>query len=210
MKTAPDARQMDAYRQQMLEMYRLASSPAIPAEEENWLDERYPEPNIAQDKAAMAPPEEALIAPSSPPPPTETPSLAESPSVDSPTFVGYLRVFTFAGGGAEPIAGARAVITLPEETGETVYANLVTDQDGFTPVVALPTVDPALTLQPGGAKPYIAYSIRITADGFQSVEHRDIPVYGNNYVTLPVALIPLLPNGEERTQEFVSGGPANL
>ena len=91
------------------------------------------------------------------------------------------------------------------------YANLITDRDGFTPIIALPTVDPALTLQPGPIQPYVAYNIRVTADGFQPVEHHNVPVYGDNYVTQPVAMTPIIPGEDANdTQEFNSGGPTNL
>ena len=125
--------------------------------------------------------------------------------------MGYLRVFTFTGGGAEPIEGARVIVTQPTGDTPTVFANLTTDRDGFTPVIALPSVDPALTLRPGVAQPYITYAVRVTADGFQPVEHRNIPVYGDNYVTQPVAMTPTLPGRDaDNTQEFTSGGPTNL
>lgn len=199
MKNTPDSNTMEAYRRQMMEMYRKStpSPPPITAEE-NWLDSRYPEPNIQRDKEAIAPLQTAPAPPS-------------TPQADSPAFVGYLRVYAFAGGGAEPIAGARVVVTRPDGDGQTVYANLTTDADGFTPVIALPSVDPALTLRPGSVQPYVTYAVRITADGFQPVEHRNIPVYGDNYVTQPVAMTPILPGqNADNTQEFTSGGPTNL
>ena len=196
MNRTPDTAAIEAYRRQMMEMYHQfsPSSPAVPTEE-NWLNDRYPEPNIEQDKKALEPP---------------VPVTEPSPQPTTTDFVGYLRVFAFTAGGAEPIAGARVIVTRPQGATQTIYANLTTDRDGFTPVVALPTVDPALTLQPGAAQPYVTYAIRVTADGFQSVEHTNIPVYGDNYVTQPVALTPILPGQSADTQEFTSGGPTTL
>lgn len=194
-KPTPDSDVMDAYRRQMLEMYRKAT-PSSPAEtaEENWLDSRYPLPNIPQDKEAVTVP---------------TP-VAETPP-PSPNFVGYLRVYAFTGGGAEPIANARVIVTRPTDDRQTIYANLTTDADGFTPVIALPSVDPALTLQPGTTQPYVTYTIRVTADGFQPAEHRNVPVYGNNYVTQPVAMTPIvIGNTDDSGQVYTSGGPENL
>ena len=197
MNHTPDTAAIEAYRRQMMEMYRQStpSSPAVA--EDNWLDDRYPEPNIKRDKEAITPPE---------PEPEPTPP-SDTATAD---FVGYLRVFAFTAGGAEPIAGARAIVTRADGDTQTVYANLTTDRDGFTPVIALPTVDPALTLQPGVAQPYVTYAVRVTADGFQSVEHTNIPVYGDNYVTQPVALTPILPGQSTDTQKFTSGGPTTL
>ncbi len=198
MTYTPDNDVMEAYRRQMLEMYQKATpSPAPITTEDNWLDSRYPEPNIEQDKTAISPS-------------TPEPNLQPAP-LDTADFVGYLRVFAFTGGGAEPIEGARVIVTQSTEGTPTIFANLTTDRDGFTPVVTLPSVDPTLTLRPGVAQPYVTYAVRVTADGFQPVEHRNIPVYGDNYVTQPVALTPILPGKDaNNTQEFTSGGPANL
>ena len=195
MNHSPDNNTIENYRRQMMELYRQStpSPTAVPAEE-NWLDSRYPEPDIERDKAAVAPPQ---------PQPTPPPDTAD--------FVGYLRVFAFTGGGAEPIEGARVIVTQPTGDTPTIFANLTTDRDGFTPVITLPSVDPALTLRPGVAQPYVTYAVRVTADGFQPVEHRNIPVYGDNYVTQPVAMTPILPGKDaDNTQEFTSGGPTNL
>ena len=190
-KSIPDANLVDAYRRQMMEMSRR-SVPPPPAEtaEDNWLDERFPEPNIPQDKAVI------------------TQATPEPPPSD---FIGYLRIYAFTGGGAEPIVGARVIVTRPDEDYQTIYANLTTDEDGFTPVISLPSVDPALSMRPSTVQPYVAYTIRVTADGFQPIEHRNVPVYGNNYVTQPVAMTPIIPGTDaNRTQEFTSGGPTNL
>lgn len=205
MKNTPDNHTMEAYRRQMMEMYQKAApSPAPATEEDNWLDSHYPEPNIERDKAAIAPPPNASM-------PDSDPVPEPTPPTEVADFVGYLRVYAFTGGGAEPIAGARVVVTRPDGDGQRVYANLTTDGDGFTPVIALPSVDPALTLRPGTVQPYVTYAVRVTADGFQPIEHNNIPVYGNNYVTQPVAMTPILPGGDaDNTQEFTSGGPANL
>ena len=206
MNHTPDSNVMDTYRRQMMEMYRLATpSPAAVPAEDNWLDSRYPEPNIQQDKEAIA-----SISPDLEPEP-EPQSQPTPPPSEPAEFVGYLRVFAFTGEGAEPIVGARVIVTKPDGETQNVFANLTTDGDGFTPVIALPSVDPALTLRPGNAQPYVTYAVRVTADGFQPVEHRNIPVYGDNYVTQPVAMTPILPGKDaDTTQEFTSGGPANL
>ena len=198
MTYTPDNDVMETYRRQMLEMYQKATLSSSPTTaEDNWLDNRYPEPNIEQDKAAIV---------SSTPEPNPQPVPP-----DTADFMGYLRVFAFTGNGAEPISNARVIVTRPDGDIQTIFANLTTDQDGFTPVIALPSVDPTLTLRPGVAQPYVTYAVRVTADGFQPVEHRNIPVYGDNYVTQPVAMTPILPGRDaDNTQEFTSGGPTNL
>ena len=198
-KKPPAAEQVERYRQEMLDMYRQ-KQPAAPPQPESqqgtWLDERYPLPDPVADRVQ----EEA-----------ETPAPSEAPPLNESPFVGYLRIFVFTANGAEPLAGARVTVTRPGEGGQVLYANAVTDIDGFTPVIPLPTVDPAFSLQPDGPQPFVAYDIRIAADGFRPAVHENVPIYGNNYVTQPVSLVPLLPGEpEEDASLFQSGGPANL
>jgi len=208
-KSAPSPALMDEYRRQMMEMHRRAAPlpPPPPPAEENWLDSRYPEPHFEQDRAAMVPQAEETPLPEPPAPPedpeipTPAPPIAESP------FVGYLRVFTSTSNEAEPIEGALVTVS----RGDTLYANSTTNRDGYTPVIPLPSVDPDLTLQPGGPQPYVSYTIRVNAEGFRPVRFENVPIYGNNYVTQPVALLPLLPGADpDAMQDFASGGPANL
>ena len=187
-ENSPSPTLVEEYRRQLLAMQRHA---APSPREENWLDSRFPEPNIERDKAAVAPTDNDVPAP----------PITESP------FVGYLRVFAYTADEAEPLANARVVVSRDG----TLYANAATDRDGYTPVIALPTVDPALTLQPGTTRPYVAYDIQVNRDGFRGALHENVPIYGNNYVTQPVVLLPLLPNADpDAVQDFVSGGPANL
>ena len=191
-KDSPDTARIEDYRQQMLDMYRdaIPPSPNISVDS-NWLETHYPEPDIEKDKALIA----------------ASPSSSEP--IPPPVYVGYLRVYTFTANGAEPIQRARVIITQSDVASQSIYANLTTDRDGFTPTIFLPSVDPALTLRPGTTKPYVAYNINVTADGFQPVEHRNVPIYGDNYVTQPIALLPLIPGYFDK-QTFVSNGPTNL
>ena len=203
----PEPALVEAYRQQMLAMQRQQSSASpsadaapAPETEETWLDRRFPLPDLERDRAAMA---VMPLDPSTDEPPTEAPS--ESP------YVGYLQVFVFTGNEAEPLPGARVVITRPQEGRDIPYANLQTDRDGLTPIIPLPTVDPTLTLRPGTEQPYVPYTIRVSRAGFSTAEHQNVPVYGNNYVTQPAPLYPLLPGeGADAVRYYVSGGPVNL
>lgn len=194
-KAVPSPALVEQYRRQMLEMM---PKPA-PAQTDNWLDARFPEPDFTRDREAVILPVQA--APAASPPQLSEPAAPETP------FIGYLRVFVFTGEGAELLENARVAVYRDD----AVYANVTTDRDGFTPVLPLPSVDPALTLVPGNAAPYTAYDITITADGYAGVRHRNVPVYGNNYVTLPTALYPLLPGEDpDSMRDIQSGGPSNL
>ena len=181
------AEEIERYRQEMMALYQR------------------------QTVAAQAEPTSPTAPPTPPPTPPQESEQPSLPPIAENPFIGYVRVFAFTASEAEPLQGARVTVSRSEEGGEVLYANTETDADGFTPVIPLPTVDPALSLRPGGAQPFIPYDIRVTADGFRPVIHRNVPIYGNNYVTQPAALVPLLPGGENSdTQQFQSGGPADL
>ncbi len=180
-----------------------------------------PTPDFRRDLAAMATTAGETVTPDSDPtfPYTDEDLNGESPFPTEPTtptdqgapaHVGYLRVYAFSAGGAQPLAGARVAVSRRQEDSETLYANLLTNRDGYTPVIALPTVNPALSLTPGNGQPYIAYDIQVAAEGFTSAFYDNVPIYGGTYVTQPAALEPLLPGGDGKPNIFTSGGPENL
>ncbi|MBE6778596.1 MAG: carboxypeptidase regulatory-like domain-containing protein [Ruminococcaceae bacterium] len=140
----------------------------------------------------------------SPAPPEETPENAP--------YIGFLQVFAFTGAGAQPIEGARVIVSRPLDGGEQLYANTQTDRSGLTPVIPLPSVDPAMTLQPSPDKtPYVAYDIQVSALGYTPVVYENVPVYGGNGVTQPAALTPLAIGDTGDIRKFYrSGGPDNL
>lgn len=199
----PSPALVEQYRRQMMALYgqQPPSQPTARPSEENWLDNRFPEPDILRDRENI--PSQELQEPPVPDtaPEPEPPPIAETP------FVGYLRVFVFTGNRAEPLPDVQVTVT----RGDTVFANTVTDRDGYTQVIPLPSVNPELTLTPGIVTPYVTYDIVVNADGFRPVRYENVPVYGNNYVTQPVSLLPVVPGQDpEEMQDFVSGGPANL
>ncbi len=229
---------IEEYTRRLMDTYRTATpkppekSPADP-----WLEEHFPVPNIERDKAAMpvmatpAPPTENAP----PPAPPEVPPAANAdpqfpytdedlngevprdeqipapPAIGESPYIGYMRVFVFTGQTAEPIEGAVVTVTRPQESGDELYATAVTNPDGFTPVLPLPSVSPALTMRPDIPFPYVTYDIRVSAPGFRPVIYENVPIYGNNYVTQSAGLLPLIA-GQDATKPIVirSGAPANL
>ncbi len=139
------------------------------------------------------------------------PEDAPAPPEEGPApHTGYLRVYVFGAAGAQPLENARVAVSRPQGDSETLFANLSTNRDGFTPVIPLPTVDPALSLTPDGGTPYVLYNIAVSADGFVPALYDNVPIYGETYVTQPAALTPLRPGEENPTAIFESGGPENL
>ncbi|MBQ5841478.1 MAG: carboxypeptidase regulatory-like domain-containing protein [Clostridia bacterium] len=228
------------YRQELLELHakRPTEAPLPAPVTDNWLDDRFPQPDILRDRAALTParpvaeePQEApqtvaVISPAveaeeAPTYPYTDEDLngqvprdeqPAPPTVEAPAYTGYLRVFVFTGDTAEPLAGARVTVTRPaDEEGDILFASTTTDIDGFTPVISLPSVSPALTMQPGNVQPYVTYNIHVNADGFSPTVYENVPVYGDNYVTQPAAMVPTVEGqGPNDTRIFPSQGPADL
>lgn len=205
-----------------------ADMPAkMSAQEENWLERDFPLPDPEKDRQRLA--EEVKTAPAADAPLPSfpytdqqlrgaipvplTPPIFEKEAEKPPeyaSFEGFLRVFVFTGQEAEPLAGAAVTVTRQEGEREQLYATAVTDRNGQTPLLSLPSVDPAQTLRPGVAKPFVSYDVRVHADGFFTAIYRDIPVYGGSRVTQSAGLYPLIPGADATPLVFRSGGPADL
>lgn len=146
---------------------------------------------------------EVPVPPQPAPPPVATPPEAAP-------FEGYLRVFVYTGQTAEPLPGANVTVSRDVDGSTVLFANTVTDRDGLTPVIVLPSVDPKGTMRPGVTKPYVPYTVRVNADGFYTSIYENIPVYGGNALTQPAGLYPLIPGADDTPFVFRSGGPADL
>lgn len=223
---------IEEYNRQLMETYRQQPKAPPKATENQWLDEQYPLPDIERDRAALAatvtPTEQTPPAEQAPPPPADTPQFPYTdedlngevprgddapapPEIGPSPYVGYLRVFVFTGQTAEPLQGATVSVTRRRGENDDLYATATTDIDGFTPILPLPSVNPALTMRPDIPSPYIAYDIRVDAVGFQPVIYENVPIYGNNYVTQSASMLPLVA-GQDPTvpRIFRSGAPTNL
>ncbi len=211
---------IEQYNRELMALYRQQTpAPATP-EPDSRFEEHYPLPDVERDRQAIltSPPQPSDDTPAFPyndeglneeaPRPEDAPSPSEE---GTPPHIGYLQVFAFTGNEAEPLPGARVIVTRPSDTTELLYANTITDRSGLSPVIPLPSVDPALTLEPGNTEPYIAYNIQVSALGFSPVLFESVPVYGGNGVTQPAALVPLIPGDNGNIPRvFRSRGPADL
>lgn len=228
---------IEEYNRQLMNTYRQQPKTPPPTEKQ-WLDKEFPLPDIERDRMAMvmaemphaeesAPAEQAQIQ-EQPTPPSDTPQFPytdedlngevprgdetpATPNIGPSPYVGYLRVFVFTGQAAEPLQGATVSVTRERGDQNDLYATAVTDIDGFTPVLPLPSVNPELTMRPDIPTPYIAYDIRVDALGFQPVIYENVPIYGNNYVTQSASMLPLIPGQDPNVPRvFRSGAPTNL
>lgn len=158
----------EAYKEQLLKTF--SKSPAIPV-------------NVP----TVAPP------PAESPPPVAVPAQTETAPIDAPCRLGdhcgLLAVNVTTAKGALPIAGAHISVT--DENG-AIMAFLTTDISGKTHAISLPTPPESLSENPENTlKPYAAYNVLVTAEGFYPVEVLKIPIFDTVQSIQPIDLVPL-------------------
>lgn len=89
-----------------------------------------------------------------------------------------------------PIKNAKATVSKP--IGYDTYLSQIkmTDENGKTEPIPLPSRSPDLSLQPGYPVPYTIYNLTVEAPGYYTVEVLDIPIFPGVTSIQPVNLIP--------------------
>jgi len=124
-----------------------------------------------------------------------------------PMAIGYLLIQARTAHDAVPLSGVKIRIT--DMDSNTLY-NLITDENGETPVISLETMDKSFSQTPYyNGIPFTSYSVYAQAPGFDSLLVSDIPIYDGETAVLPVALTPMRRTQRQSvTQEISIGKPA--
>ncbi len=102
----------------------------------------------------------------------------------------YIRAFT--AGGALPVEGVLVRIRGANEENRLVEYSLLTDRDGLTTRVTLPTPAKNYSLSSGAAEmPYAIYDVEIFGGGFYRKRFFNVTVFADTESFQPVAMIPL-------------------
>lgn len=115
---------------------------------------------------------------------------------------GYLRFAVTSADGTIPIDDAIVyVYTDPEEgsEGQLLYT-LVTNIDGITETITLPTPPLSESFSPEDPKPYSTYNVFASKSGYYPTEGRTVPLFPGITSIQPINLIPL-----SETSEFTGG-----
>ncbi len=107
------------------------------------------------------------------------------------TGVGYLIVRVSVSNAAAPVAGATVLVSFDDTNGEKLIKSSVTDVNGETPKIALPTVAESESLEPGVKNPYASYSIRVSADKYFTIDSVNVPIFDKQTAIQPVEMVPL-------------------
>lgn len=121
-----------------------------------------------------------------------TPPLAELLDFykNANTKIGYLVFEVSTALDKLPVPGAK--ITISKALGEDFFITkvIVTDIDGKTEPIALPTVSGYFSQAPGIVRPYSTYDASIAVPGYITVNILNIPMFENVTAIQPVSIFP--------------------
>lgn len=104
---------------------------------------------------------------------------------------GTLKIRATSASGAIPISGAIARITGGEESNRDIAKSLITDSDGITPKVKLPTPKRSYSLTPEDEEsPFALYDVEVTAEGYFTKRIIGVAIFSGINAILPVNMIP--------------------
>ena len=105
---------------------------------------------------------------------------------------GTLAVRTYIAGGALPLANSIVRIQGANEENRFVEYTILTDKDGVTGVITLPTPAEMYSLTPGANEtPYSSYNLIVSADGYYTKKISDVAIFAQTNSILPISMIPL-------------------
>lgn len=105
---------------------------------------------------------------------------------------GTLTVKTYIAGGARPVPESVVRISGVDAENNLVEYSVVTDRDGITPKVILPTPLKSTSLSPSPPQiPYAQYNIEVTAEGYYPKRIENVALFSGIDSYQSVNMIPL-------------------
>ena len=118
---------------------------------------------------------------------------------------GYLKIAATTGNGAGPVANASYIIK--DKSGAVLYSGL-TDENGDSPVYALPAPDSEFSQQPQArVTPYALYDVSVRQNDFQSIDKIDVQVYDQITTVVALNMEPYITGQDDADQSFVTPPP---
>lgn len=104
--------------------------------------------------------------------------------------VGYLVVRVSTALGAIPLENAAVHIRGGSAEASGVLYSLLSDRDGLTEKVALPTPPRSRSLLPSASAPFSAWSIEVQKEGYIPLLFEGVPIYPDTVSVQPAVLVP--------------------
>ena len=108
----------------------------------------------------------------------------------SESSVGYLTVNVTTARGAIPLEGATVNIRGDEKDSASILFSLLSDRDGRTPRVSLPTPPKENSDTPGGASAFSTYNIEVFKDGYVPLYFQNVPIFPSVLSIQPAVMVP--------------------
>ena len=125
------------------------------------------------------------------------------------TDIGQLQIRVSTENQVFPIEGAVVTVTHSHNADTLLDRVLITDQNGLTPIIDLPTKDRTLSLSPDNPTPYTTYNVRVTTDGYFTKDFLNLPIYGGVTAVQSVSMIPLPEGGGDDIPLVIVNNEAN-
>ena len=115
--------------------------------------------------------------------------------------IGYLVVRVSTARGAIPLEKASVSIRggSPETSG--IIYSLLTNQDGLTEKISLPTPAASFSASPNNPTPYSTWNVDVFKEGYTPISFTGVPVYPSVVSIQPAVMIPI-PQGFIYTESF--------
>ena len=110
---------------------------------------------------------------------------------------GTLTVKAIIADGALPLTDTLINIRGADEENRFVEYSLLTDEDGLTPTVSLPTPSVEYSLSPNPTEiPYASYDVTAMANGYNPISIVGVSVFANTHSLQVVNMIPISENSK--------------
>ena len=122
--------------------------------------------------------------------------MTQNNQIQGNTATGFLTVRVTTAGGAIPVENASVNIFPSDKEDSSVIFSLITNSDGITTTVPLPTPPRSASQTPQDtSQAYATYNISVSADGYTPAYFSNVPVFADIISVQPASLLPLLEDG---------------
>ena len=126
----------------------------------------------------------------------------------TPRELGYLVVRVSTALGAIPLENATVNIRGTTRESSGILYSLLSDRDGLTARVSLPTPPRDASDTPGGPPPYSSWNIEVFKEGYIAAKFLNVPVYSSIVSVQPAVLVPLGEKTDRGETYNESSGPS--
>lgn len=121
------------------------------------------------------------------------------------TEIGYLTVRVSTAGGAIPLEGAAVNIRSGDIEKSAIIYSLVTNADGITPTVSLPTPPRSASESPQDTvPPYSVYNVDVYAKDYIPAFFNNVPIFSGINSVQPAVLVPQIENSMVNSPRIVT------